>query len=320
MSYDIKNKIRNIIDGIELDDNAEVRMLHSIRNKAALKNKKSEPTESRSARVTKWAVSAVACLAVFLIGTIVIKGGFLNTVDTPAVTLNKEKGEGSCVTDANEPASENIIEGSLPVTVGHSDSVAEQGSETVVTDAGLTGDGSYFESFPESFTEGFGGNLILVGESITDGDAALYFEENYLGIRDSLSESGVPTEELYICENGYCHVNISAENGQSEIRQNSRDYLVYSGDELVAIVNLYMENGSISNNIMFGASWFDDYRLYLEQHKGEELLYLYAGMTQIIIAPDDSLFNPMGYDISEYFSAVDDRYELFYNENVIYIP
>lgn len=173
----------------------------------------------------------------------------------------------------------------------------------------------------------------LTGERITDEEAKAYFDEHRESIISSLSASGVPIDnvDVRIAEKGYCHVYYDGAEGKSfEIRQNYRDYLVYIGEEeeLAAIITLFKENGELYDTPMFGAAWFEGYGEYLKEHKGEKLIYVYASWYEIIIAPDNTYFNPMGVDYnaqglnitSKYLEGVDKPYEVFYHEAATYTP
>lgn len=173
----------------------------------------------------------------------------------------------------------------------------------------------------------------VAGEEITDEEAKAYFDEHRESIISSLSASGVPIDntDVRIAEKGYCHVYYDGTEGKSfEIKQNYRDYLVYVGeeDELAAIITLVKENGEIYNTPMFGAAWFEGYGDYLREHKGEKLVYVYANIYEIIIAPDNTYFNPMGIDnnaqgldiTGKYLEGVDKPYEVFYHEAATYTP
>lgn len=173
----------------------------------------------------------------------------------------------------------------------------------------------------------------LTGEKITDEEAKAYFDEHRESIISSLSASGVPIDnvDFRIAETGYCHVYYEGAEGKSfEIRQNYRDYLVYIGEEeeLAAIITLFKENGELYDTPMFGAAWFEGYGDYLKEHKGEKLVYVYAKFYEIIIAPDNTYFNPMGIDhnaqgldiTGKYLEGVDKPYEVFYHEAATFIP
>ena len=154
------------------------------------------------------------------------------------------------------------------------------------------------------------------GEKITEEEARRYFEENSASLIASLSANGVSTNEIKISDRGYSHVN----RDDNAVSQNFRDYLVYCGDRLTAIITLAKDNGAISATPAFGAHWFDNYDAFLKEHTGEKLLYLYAGFVEIVIAPDNTCSNPMGLDVSEYLKGIDTPYDWFYDEAAVYIP
>ena len=183
---------------------------------------------------------------------------------------------------------------------------------------GISGGEADWFSIP---TLPFDRTIAAVGEEITDGEACEYFAENSAWIIDSLAASGVDTENIKISEKGYSHVSYDGVMGKSfEVKLNFRDYLVYNGDELVAMVTLVKQNGEISATPSFGAKWFEGYADYLRAHSGEELVYVYAGCVEIIVAPDDTCYIPLGYDVSWYIGALENPYETFYHEAAIYIP
>lgn len=161
----------------------------------------------------------------------------------------------------------------------------------------------------------------ITGEAITDAEAQTYFSENQSSIIGILSSNGLSSNSIKISDKGYCHINYNGEEGKSfEVRQNYRDYLVYNGNKLVAIITLYKEDGKIFNTPSFGTKWFGDYNTYLQAHKGQKLVYVYAGWQEIIIAPDNTYFNPLGHDVSAYLEGIDKPYEMFYHETATYTP
>ena len=58
----------------------------------------------------------------------------------------------------------------------------------------------------------------------------------------------------------------------------------------------------------------------MQTHKGEKLLYVYAGFMEIIITPNNQYVNPQGTDISAYFEGVGNPYEYFYSDAATYTP
>ncbi|MCR5150794.1 MAG: hypothetical protein K6B52_06175 [Clostridiales bacterium] len=158
----------------------------------------------------------------------------------------------------------------------------------------------------------------ITGEKITDSQAKEYFNKN-TWIVSSLASSGVSTDNLMFSENGYCHISYDGTEGkQLELRQNFRDYLVWNNEKLVAIVTLTKENGEINATPAFGGPHFDDYNAFLQKHKGEKLLFIYAGWMEIVITPEGEAVNPQGYDMSGYFDGADNPYEYFYFEDATF--
>lgn len=160
----------------------------------------------------------------------------------------------------------------------------------------------------------------LTGEELTDEEASEYFKENTVRFKNELTASGVSADNLVIMPKGYCHVSYSGVEGKPfELKQNFRDYLAYNGDKLVAIITLVKENGQLSATPAFGGPWFDDYNAALQQHKGEELVYVYAGWMEFVVTPDGRYFSPMGTELGLDFGDLD-IYKTFYHPKAVYVP
>ena len=161
----------------------------------------------------------------------------------------------------------------------------------------------------------------VVGEKITDAEAKAYLAEN-TWVGSALAASGVSFEDITYSDTGYCHVSYDGTEGkQLELRQNFRDYLAYSeSGKLIAIITLTKENGKLSASPAFGGPWFSEYNAFLNAHKGEKLLYVYAGWMEIIITPNNQYVNPQGTDVSAYLEGVENPYEYFYNDAATYTP
>ena len=187
----------------------------------------------------------------------------------------------------------------------------------------------------ESGGDGYGGNIGGVripalpadrtiqytGEAITDEEAAAYFREN-TWLQSALGSSGVDTDGLRYAAHGYCHVNYDGTKGKPlEVRRNFRDYLVWNGKgDLIAIVTLTKENGALSNTPAFGGPWFSDYNAFLKAHKGEALVFVYAGWMELVLTPDGGVYNPQGTDVSRYLEGVKNPYEIFCCDAASYTP
>lgn len=270
--------------------------------------KKSKSRKKKTAAAVSVAVVAVLAVTVWQSGLLKAK--------PIAVSQEKETTSAQQTTTARE-ITESIAENASPAPKAGGQVIATPKSEDSA-DGGVYGESTGGFSRPLfPLTEG----IEYSGEKLTDADAKEYFAQNGASIISALSASGVETGNVKIKEKGYCHASYNGEEGKPlTVKQDFRDYLVYSGDKIIAIITLYKENGKIYNSPAFGAPWFDDYAKYLNQHKGEELVYLYAGWMEIIVAPDGSYRNPMGYDCSEYVDYVKNLYDRIYCPEIVYVP
>ena len=256
--------------------------------------------------------SFASCFIVIaVLGVGIWQGGWLDFSSLPTSDSPAQEGNDIEITTKPTTTQEYVQNQTTAPTEAPTTELSTTGQ---YTDGGNVG-GWFIPALPDNK------EISITGEAITDEEAMEYFRNNQNGIIGSLSSSGVASDSVRISETGYCHINYNGEEGKSfEIRQNYRDYLVYNGDNLIAIITLYKENGELFNTPSFGARWFDDYNNYLKSHKNERLVYIYAGWLEIIIAPDNTYFNPMGYDVSQYLEGIEKPYEVFYHEKAIYIP
>ncbi len=284
--------------------------------------------KQKTAAVKRTVIPLTCVCAVALAAAVVWKSGLLTnpkpidssqpsatdtTLPPPADTTVPPANNGA---DSAEPT---VNEPTVPAS-----------NDTTSPDVGNYGDPSggvgYFAVPALPFDPATGERLteiVTTGEPLTDEEAAAYFAQNGAHLTTSLAASGVPTDKLRISEKGYGHVSYSGVEGERlEWRQNFRDYLVYNGDELIAIVTLVKENGQIYDTPAFGAPWFSTYEKILNEHRGEELVYVYAGMAELILAPDGSAYAPIGPGVRPeiYLEGVDDPYHLFYTPGAVYVP
>lgn len=200
-------------------------------------------------------------------------------------------------------------------------SVSNENQQEVIVDGGnyangVTPPGNNFciplVPFDKSFK--------LTGETITEEEAEKYLNENKKRIISSLASDRVSVDSIRFSD-GYRYVSYTGAEGESfKINQSNIDYLVYNGDKLVAIVTLMKYNGELSDSIAYGARWFEGYNKFLQSHKDEKLVNVWALNCHIIVAPDNTCFNPMGVDVSGYVEGIENPYELFYHEYAIYVP
>ena len=268
-------------------------------------------------RITALAAAAVAVTAIVLTAVAAQRNNLRRTVSAPTGTqesistqaenLSALKPESAAETSANTPEQPGTKADPRETTTFR-ESILEGGESG----------GIYIPVIPESASAPAG--VKITGEPLTDEEAKAYFESDGVSIVNALSASGVNTDDIRFSSEGYCHVSYDGTMGKPlECRQNFRDYPVCNGSDLVAIVTLVKENGKIYSTPAFGSPWFGSYNAFLSAHKGQKLLYVYAGAAEIIIAPDGTCYNPQGIDTGEYFS-LPDPYNYFYCEQATFTP
>lgn len=287
-------------------------------------------------------ISLAACLAVLVCSAFLAKSGVLkdilhreNNIQTtlPAVgeteiapeteialwTEPLSGGEttaasSSSAVTVNPPETEN-----MPTA---DDGIVEVTSQGYNPDAAVTSP-DYDKSTGGAFVPALPGDkkIVSTGEKITDEEASAYLKENYNSIVSALSASGVKTSKPKFSEKGFSYVSYDGTEGESlTVRENFRDYLLFDGDEIISIVTLHKENGKIYNTPAFGGLWFKSFGEYLNKHKGEELVFVFAGMAEFIIAPDNTVCSPLGYETGAYFEGISKPYEIFYHPSAVYVP
>ncbi len=146
------------------------------------------------------------------------------------------------------------------------------------------------------------------GEVLDDAEGAAYLAQYRAALLDTLRVSGIRMDQPRFAEKGIGHLSIS-ESG-AVLKTNWRDFLVYDGDEIIAIYTLYKENGLIHATPAWGGPWFAEYSRFLAEHAGQELVYLYLDAAQeIILLPDGQAVNPLGYPAGAQFSG--SRYDYY---------
>lgn len=233
-------------------------------------------------------------------------------MSVPAEAAAQETGEGAAEFSTNEVAqAENSSEKSIS---------AESKAKTEDNkSAGEAHYGGFFVPLRPAYSASE--KLDVSGERLTDEEAGLYLEKNKETIGSSLSSSGVAADNIRFSEKGYYHLNYNGAEGKPlELKENFRDYLVYNGNKLIAIITLIKENGKVTDSIAFGAPWFDSFNKKLIAHKGEKLIFVWAANAEIIIAPDGSYFSSVGNDVSHYMEGLENPYEFFFTDLAVYIP
>ena len=147
----------------------------------------------------------------------------------------------------------------------------------------------------------------VVGEEITDAEAAEHFNENYASIVSSYKASGVEAKEIRISINGFCRF-YGGYGSVFELRRDFRDYLVYGDDKLIGVITLTKENdGVLRDNLAFGCDWYDAFDALLKAHTGEEMVFINSQNGEAVVTSDDAVFVPLynSYGVFEGFEERD---------------
>ena len=152
--------------------------------------------------------------------------------------------------------------------------------------------------------------------AFSDEEGFAYLQENVESIRSSLEASGVEADEMAICEDGYSHFRTD----DNSVDANVMDYPVYNGDELIGIITVINDEDGMSHTVSFGADWYEHYAEFLQQHKGEKLVYLYVGATEAVITSDNRVWCVQDLQPVDIPDGRDDAYYFCDQEINTFIP
>lgn len=153
---------------------------------------------------------------------------------------------------------------------------------------------------------------------ISDYEATEYLNRVKNSITNDLNACGIHVSQIDIKKTGYSHVR-TGDQGNS-IAVNWYDYLAYSEEKLVAIIQITKDETGIHHFLMFGGDWFPEYTKILNQHKGTELVFLYIGDVEAFITPDNQVIPLIESDISSALEENQNYYEYFKTPYNVYIP
>ncbi|MBR0087767.1 MAG: hypothetical protein IJL98_08530 [Lachnospiraceae bacterium] len=171
----------------------------------------------------------------------------------------------------------------------------------------------------ESAKEAVGREVIHRSEVLTAEEAMDHVNKNLQGYVNQLNASGVPVESLHVRGNAYSMLNLGKK--KNELADNFRYILLYDQDDrLKAIQSLGKENGRIYESLSFGGPWFDEFSSLLDEYQGQELVCVFFRYSDVLIAPDNRILMPQGYDTDKYFPAGTDYYSAFKTPDNVLIP
>ena len=155
--------------------------------------------------------------------------------------------------------------------------------------------------------------------AVDDAAGRAHLVEMLPGLRATLAASGVPTASLTVSAHGYSHLKVT--ETEAVLAVDFRDYLLWDGDALAAIVTVTGEADGMHVYLAFGGAAFADYAALLHRYAGQELAMLYLGELEAVLTPDGTLLSLPGEDLTARIEALDeaDRAALRQPENV-YVP
>lgn len=165
------------------------------------------------------------------------------------------------------------------------------------------------------------GGISFSGSRITEEEAAAYFEAYGEAILQELAAGGVKVKEPHFSETGVSHVRIA--EGKAVCKTDWRDYLLFDGEALAAIVTLSREDGPLRHFTMWGGSWQKSYASFLAAHKGEELVYVYVengGAEDVILTASGEAVSPLGTSMKQFFPGDFDYYSALKTTYNVLVP
>ena len=103
------------------------------------------------------------------------------------------------------------------------------------------------------------------GEVLSDEEGYAYVTQYKDALLDTLTVSGVKMSRPRFAEKGIGHLSIHSDG--AVMKTNWREFLVYDGDEIVAVYTLYKENGLIHATPSWGSPSYADYSRFLAEHR-----------------------------------------------------
>ncbi|MBO7424162.1 MAG: hypothetical protein J6U23_00660 [Clostridiales bacterium] len=265
-----------------------------------------KPAKVTNLRLRTTIISLAAAAGVFLIiGSVILIPRFMNK-DSNAVSSVRSGGsdsgsEKSMYAEADEPSDEGDVvyeetttsyEGAGS-TVEYDDEEEEDSSfdmeDDQESDNASQQQSSEQGSKDKNTDSLYKGDVVIINNdnNITDDEGYDYLSE----ISESISDSGItygdPGSDWITPEtNGFCVLDITEE---PMIDVGYKYYLQYSDETIISIIVItkYEDDFKYQRYIY---TWLDDMYDFLEEHEGEDVVFVMDGEDLYCIAPDDSYF------------------------------
>lgn len=291
-----------------------------------------KPAKVTNLRRRTTIISLCAAAGVFLIiGSIILIPHFMNQ-GTSQISSVRTGGDGSgkkdSITDMQENGSAYEYEETTAAPTNETYSEDED-SYDEDSDAGASSDQDNQSSQqqqgdaqPGTTDKDSSGDSLYKGDvaiinndkNITDGEGYDYLSE----VSESISDSGVSFSDpisngFDFSVDGFSFLDITDE---PMIDVSYKYYIQYGDDSIISIVAITKNENDFKYQ-MFIYKWLDDLYEFLEEHEGEDVVFVRNGEDIYCIAPDNSCFSSKK---DPYFLEQSDLYQTYkYDENTYHV-
>ena len=262
-------------------------------------------------------ISLCAAAGVFLvIGSILLIPRFMNKSSGQISSVRSggtDKASEKLTAEVNEDSSEDLNMAYETTVSLDNDQEADMCNDDSDYDSQMASD---TKSSTEADSEFGGGDVRIVNDdkNITDDEGYDYLSEAAESVGDSTYKFGDPNNGgIELSEDGFCFLDITDE---PTIDLSLKYYLYYGEDSLISFVALSKNENDFKYQI-YVYKWLDDLDKFLNEHMGEDVLFVIDGEDVYCIAPDNSYFSS---NKKAELSSSADLYTIYnYDENTYHV-
>lgn len=259
-----------------------------------------KPAKVTNLRLRTTIISLCAAAGVFLIiGSILLVPHFLNKKSSAISTVrsggSNDNGSKSVFAEADERSGDNNAEfeattvSTEETDVDFEDYDEEDSSSEQESNQGLQQDSqqSTEKTEPDSL---YKGDVAIVNNdnNFTDDEGYDYLAEVYENIGDTGYSFGDPSKGgIDFSVDGFCFLDITDD---PMIDVGYKYYIEYNEDSINSIIGV-AKNDNDYKYVINIYLWLDDLNDFLEQHKGQDVVFVKDGDDIYCIAPDNSYFS-----------------------------
>ncbi|MCR5802776.1 MAG: hypothetical protein K6G47_00815 [Clostridia bacterium] len=262
-----------------------------------------KPAKVTNLRLRTTIISLAAAAGVFLIiGSVILVPRFMNK-DSNAISSVRSGGsdsgsEKSMYAEADEPSDEgDVVYEETTTSCEEAGSTVEYDEEDSSFDMEVDqeSDNASQQQSSEQVSKDkdtdslYKGDVVIVNNdnNITDDEGYDYLSE----ISESISDSGITysdpgTEGIDLASDGFCFLDVSED---PMIDVGYKYYLQYSDETILSLIAItkYEDDFKYQRYIY---KWLGDLYDFLQEHEGEDVVFVMDGEDIYCIAPDDSYF------------------------------